>query len=139
MYQCSYVEIAIALEIETGVGIGGPNADPCAKANMVVKILRFIVSEVGVTLSGDKSKQSFKKLFAPRLLKCARDLTGTWLHGISRRLVSSRHDVTEAAIAANLCLAKQYLDVHYCSSTVDCHAKNAWKLFGKGFSPKTKF
>ena len=137
-YQCTYPELALAIEMDTGVGLGGPCADLHAKSDTVVKILRFLVSTIGVQLNGEKSRQSFKSLFAPRLMKCTRDVTGVWLNGINRRPVWIRHDDTELATAANLCLAKQHSDNQKSSNLLHTHVKDVWRLFGKGFTPKTR-
>ena len=137
-HQCTYAEIATAVEIDTGAGIAGASADLAMKAQSMVTILRYIFSNLGVVGVTDRKKISFKTMFEPKLLKCTRDITGTWLRGISCRPIWDRHDTTEMALAANLCMAKKHLDDEHASVLGTTHIKDIWKLFGKGYLLKIR-
>ena len=131
-YQCTYFEAALALEIDTDVKLGGPKADWATKANLMRIGIRNIHSTFDLRLESQRNQPSFKQLFDARIRRCARDVTGLWLHGLGRRPLWQNGIAVEHAITIKLHFASQHFDS--CGGSDDRQPiKCRGQHFGKNF------
>ena len=91
-------------------------------------MLRYLVTNIGLYINGGANKVSFTKAFTPRLVRCARDITGIWLPGIGRRPLWNSFREVEKLIAANLHVASGVTGTTRPSENPDI--KVAWRTFG---------
>ena len=132
------MEAVIAFKAQTRVGIGGPKADLFCKANLFHTILKYIHTTHDIRVSHGTKKVNYTQLFDPRHLRCARDITGVWLQGISRRPLWPQHLLTEEIIAYNLALARQHFNQNNLDKVQDMITKHKGKEFGKKLSYRSQ-
>jgi ribonuclease HI len=109
-YQCTFHEMALAIEADTAICLGGPGADWATKARILKNTFRCLHTLSDWRLNGQTKSSNFKQIFDSRILRCVRDVTGVWLFGIGRRPLWKQGAIVEQAITINLFLAKQLLD-----------------------------
>jgi hypothetical protein len=145
-FQCTFFELAIALEAETNVCLGGAYADVQKKSNLLQTALKFLCKHskmqfqrIGGGHDNKRKQQSYKQLFEAAPQQSTRPITGVWLYGIERKPQWIHGDDTEDVIAANLFRARIHYEEHIrigtTSATGNVLADQA-KSFGTGFQPK---
>ena len=60
VYQCTYTEVAIAIDAQTGVFLGGHTSDLAVKADVLQRILRLITSKIQLRTNGSKVNLNYK-------------------------------------------------------------------------------
>ena len=147
-FQCTFFELAIALEAETNVCLGGAYADVQKKSNLLQTALRFLCKHskmqfqrIGREGDNKQKRLSYKQLFEAAPQHSTRPITGVWLYGIERKPHWLHGDYTEDVIAANLFRARIYYEEQNTTSgqsaTGNILADQA-KSFGIGFYHKVK-
>jgi len=101
-YQCTFHEMAIALEYDVHVALGGPKADLHTRALLLQKLMRALTLQNGLRVTDDNSAKSFKQLFQYRTYQCTNSITGLGLKGIGRRPAWLHGSDTEKCIVLNL-------------------------------------
>ena len=99
------MEAVIALEAQTRIALGGPKTDLYSKAKILQIIMRNVQQFFDIRIQGAITKTTSSKLFDIRHLRCARDITGLCLPGMSRRPIWKDGTSLEDIIAYNLALA----------------------------------
>jgi len=113
-YQCTFVELAIALEAETNVCLGGAYTDLLQKSKLIQIALRFLTQhcklyfqQIG-TVDAVGKRSTYKQLFDTSIQNTTREVTGTWLDGMGRRPTWLHSTHTEDVVSANLYLARMH-------------------------------
>jgi len=101
-FQCTFHEMAIALEYDVHVALGGPKADLNTKAALLQKIMRALTLQCGLRFTDDVGAKSFKQLFQYKKYQCTNSITGLGLNGIGRRPAWLHGSDTEKCIVLNL-------------------------------------
>ena len=127
------MEAAIAFEAQTRIALGGPRTDLFNKATFLQVILRNVQVTCDIRKQGDTCKSTFAQLFDSRHTRCARDITGVWLSGISRRPVWKEGEILEELISLNLALARQHFDEYY-SEDLKLAVKNVATVLAEAFT-----
>ena len=65
-FQCTFHEMAIALEYDVHVALGGPQADLHTKAILLQKLMRALALQYGLRFTDDDRASTFKQLFRYR-------------------------------------------------------------------------
>ena len=104
----SYLELALHVDIATGVNLGGADADLATKSNQVLAALRHLAKRNNLMVNGVPC--SFAEAFKPRSSPHTKLLTGLWLPSISRGVCYSNYpDIYNVALV-NVMRARSLLD-----------------------------
>jgi hypothetical protein len=74
-FQCTFHEIAIALEYDVHVALGGPKADLHTKALLLQKLMRALTLQYGLRFTDDDRARSFQQLFQYRSHHCTNSIS----------------------------------------------------------------
>ena len=100
------MEIAICIEVDTGVAIGGLGTDLHTKAKRTEMTIRYLCTKHGASIQDHLGQDSYGKILRPRLVRCTRALTGQAHRGYTRRPHWIQGDIIETIIAIKLQNAK---------------------------------